>query len=154
MSGVRGLLLSLFVIVLGGAVAYFGGFIAQPAPPAPASAAATAVPDAMDGTGLDQAAEESRRLSMQVAYADLEKARLLLNQQLASLNAVLWDRRLPAARAHAIQNDMMSARNLLTNPPLLGAFRDAAGIQHERERVAAARSRLQAVEDELRSGGG
>jgi hypothetical protein len=86
---------------------------------------------------------------MQTAYADLEKDRLLLNQQLGALNTKLWGVRLPAARASSVQNDMMAAKKLLTNPPMLGAFTDVTGIRHERERVNAARGRLQAIEAEL-----
>lgn len=93
--------------------------------------------------------DETRRLAMQVAYADLEKDRLLLNRQLGTLNAKLWGRRLPAARAQSVQSDMMAAKSLLTNPPLLGAFPDVAGIQHERERVQALLARLETIDSQL-----
>jgi hypothetical protein len=92
---------------------------------------------------------ETRRALMQAAYADLEKDRLLLNQQLGALNARIWGMRLPAARARSVQNDMMAAKQRLTNPPLLGAFVDPAGIQHERDRVNAAKDRLRAINEQL-----
>jgi hypothetical protein len=95
------------------------------------------------------AGNETRRLAMQDAYADLEKDRLLLNRQLGSLNAKLWGLRLPAARARKIQEDMMGARKLLSSPPLLGAFHDVDGIRHERDRVHAALERLKTIEEEL-----
>ncbi|HEY7841022.1 MAG TPA: hypothetical protein VIC61_05595 [Gammaproteobacteria bacterium] len=109
---------------------------------------APAVPDAaaLPDPGVE---DETRRLAMQVAYGDLEKDRLLLNRQLGALNAKLWGRRLPAARAQSVQSDMMAAKSLLTNPPLLGAFSGAEGIQHERERVQASLARLEAIESQL-----
>jgi hypothetical protein len=107
-----------------------------------------AVPDA--GAVPEPALEdETRRLAMQVAYADLEKDRLLLNRQLGALNAKLWGRRLPAARAQSVQTDMMAAKSLLTNPPLLGAFLDVEGIRHERERVRVSLARLETIDSEL-----
>ena len=120
--------------------------------------AADAVPDKprplpAEARATDLAAEEeTRRAAMLVAYADLEKDRLLLNRQLGSLNAKLWGLRLPAARAQSIQHDMMGAQTLLSSPPLLGAFMDVAGIRRERERVLAARDRLDQVEEELLEG--
>lgn len=93
--------------------------------------------------------DETRRLAMQVAYADLEKDRLLLNRQLGALNAKLWGRRLPAAQARSIQDAMMSAKSLLTNPPLLGAFPDVEKIQHERERLRASLAKLETIDSEL-----
>jgi hypothetical protein len=108
------------------------------------------VPMAAQRDGPAAAAEdETRRLAMQDAYADLEKDRLLLNRQLGSLNAKLWGRRLPAARAREIQEDMLGARKLLSSPPLLGAFLDVEGIRHERDRVNAAMERLKEIESEL-----
>jgi hypothetical protein len=106
------------------------------------------VPDAaaLPDPGVE---DETRRLAMQVAYGDLEKDRLLLNRQLGALNAKLWGRRLPAAHAQSVQSDMMAAKSLLTTPPLLGAFSDVEGIQHERERVQASLARLEAIESQL-----
>jgi len=99
--------------------------------------------------GALNGAAETRRLAMQVAYADLEKDRLLLNRQLGALNAKLWGLRVPAARAHSIQSDMMAAKSLITNPPLLGAFEDTAAITRERERVGSALARLEEIETAL-----
>lgn len=106
-------------------------------------------PVAGDAEDTQLAAEaEERRLLMQTAYADLERDRLMLNQQLGALNTRLWGMRLPSATAKTVQNEMMTAKKLLTNPPMLGAFADTAAIERERERVQVARERL--IETEAR----
>lgn len=121
----------------------------EPAPPAPAAGGMMAPPAQAPAEADPGVSDDSRRLAMQEAYADLEKERLMLNRQLSNLQTKLWNRRLPAARAQSIQQDMMAAQALLRSPPLLGAFFDAAGVRHESDRVKAALERLQEIEKEI-----
>ena len=143
-------LLVAFVVLLGMLGTFYLGVPGPQAAKPPAVMAPPSGPDADASPVLGETAE-THRLAMQVAYADLEKDRLLLNRQLGALNAKLWGLRLPAARARTIQGDMMAAKSLLTNPPLLGAFQEVGGIQRERERVSSARVRLESIENELRA---
>ncbi len=84
-----------------------------------------------------------------MAYAELDASRKALQKQLNDLKAFLWGRELPAEQAHHINRDMMSAQFLLRNPPLLGAFSNAAGVHAEKDRVDAARVRMQGIGSEL-----
>lgn len=91
------------------------------------------------------AVDDKRRLETAAAYAELDASRKSLQKQLSDLKALLWGRELPAELARKISRDMMSAQYLLRNPPLLGAFSDAAGVYAEKDRVKAARARLEEI---------
>lgn len=90
-------------------------------------------------------ADEARRLRTAAAYAELEASRKTLQKQLGDLKSLLWGRELPAEQARNISRDMMSAQYLLRNPRLLGAFEGAAAVYAEKDRVDAARARLQEI---------
>jgi predicted component of type VI protein secretion system len=98
------------------------------------------------------AAEAARRSETAAAYAGLEASRKTLQKELSDLKSALWGRELPADQARNISRDMMSAQYLLRNPPLLGAFSDAAGVQAEKDRVDAAQVRLQEISRTLGEG--
>ena len=95
------------------------------------------------------AADEARRAQTTAAYGELEVSRTALQKQLSDLKAFLWGRELPAEQARNVSRDMMSAQYLLRSPPLLGAFPDAAGVRAEKDRVDAARVRLQEISRNL-----
>ena len=109
------------------------------------SAALAPEPAAGKSEATAQAAEDVRRSETVAAYAELEVSRKDLQKQLSDLKAVLWGRELPVAQARTISRDMMSAQHLLRNPPLQGAFLDAAGVHAEKDRVDAARVQLQEI---------
>ncbi len=92
-----------------------------------------------------EAAEEARRSETVAAYGELDASRKALQKQLNDLKSVLWGREWPAEQARTITREMMSAQYLLRNPPLLGAFPDAAGVRAEKDRVDAARVQLQEI---------
>jgi hypothetical protein len=137
-----------FLIVAAGVVLYLAlvprsaEHDAVPEVPAPAPAPA-------DGAADAPAGPDARFNALRAAYAELENDRRDLSRQIGSLQVRLWGRELPAEKAHEIQQDMMTAQHLVKDPPMLGAFRDVAGIERERQRVRASITRLREIEEQL-----
>jgi len=136
----------LFLTVLAGL------YLLRASTPEAANHPAQAAPGALSGQAPDTGAEDAsaaadaaRRLQTAAAYTELEASRKSLQRQLSDLKSYLWGRELPAEQARNIGKDMMSAQYLLRNPPLLGAFEDAAGVYAEKDRVQAAAVRLQEI---------
>lgn len=91
------------------------------------------------------AADAARRGQTAAAFLELQASRKALQRQLGDLQSRLWGRELPAQQARSISRDMLSGQYLLKNPALLGAFSDADGVYAEKDRVDAARVRLQEI---------
>ena len=145
MALITGSLLLLGVVV---AVMWLRGAAVpppEPVKPEPISRSAPASPDEL----AIVAAEDARRATVAAAYAELQSSRKALQQQLSDLKARLWGRELPADQARSVSRDMMSAQYLLKNPAQLGAFSDADGVFAQKNKVDAARVRLQEVNRSL-----
>ncbi len=78
----------------------------------------------------------------QALYARLEKARRDLDQRLARMKMKLWNVRLPRAEAEQMNEQLMSAYQLLNRPKLLGAFHDLGEIERELTRVEYAKGKV------------
>ena len=92
------------------------------------------------------AREEKRLAALRAEYAELERARGALRQQLGKLKARLWKARLPAAQAKALTRQMRAGHALLKNPPLLGAFRNAEAVRRETAKVNSVAGKLRELE--------
>ena len=111
--------------------------------PTPALAPSPARP----ATSAETLAWEERRLAaLQAEYAELERARTALRQQLGKLKARLWKARLPAAQARALTKQMRAGHDLLKDPPLLGAFRDVEAMRRETAKVNSLAGKLRELE--------
>lgn len=135
--------------IVAAALAYLwpGGPARQPANPEPEPAGMAA--GATSGGDSEDAAEEARRGEVAAAFEELKAARKALQQELGNLKGRIWGLELPGAEAKKISDGMMAAQFLLKNPPLLGAFADAAGVRAEKSRVDAALIRLAEISREL-----
>lgn len=107
----------------------------------PASAPARPAPSAEA-----LAREEKRLAALRAEYAELERARGALRQQLGKLKARLWKARLPAAQAKALTRQMRAGHALLKDPPLLGAFRNAEAVRRETAKVNSVAGKLRDLE--------
>jgi hypothetical protein len=140
--------LSLGFLIVAAAVVLYLTLVPRPVEH-DAPAGPSAEPPEAPGDAAATAGADPRREAMRAAYAELENERRDLSRQIGSLQVRLWGLELPAEQAREIQQDMMTAQHLVKDPPMLGAFRDLAGIERERERVRASIARLRQIEDGL-----
>ena len=87
-------------------------------------------------------AQKARLQRMQAEYAILEQERKKLQNQINDIRSRLFDLNLPAAQANDLNQKMIRAYLLLQNPPMLGAFKDVAGIDDEIDKVKNAQQNM------------
>ncbi len=83
-------------------------------------------------------------------YKQLEKARRDLDRSLSRLKAFLWNVKLPADEAQAINAELLSAHGLLKNKKLMGAFTNHEAMKDELVKVNYSHNKTKEITEQIR----
>ncbi|MGB1801085.1 MAG: hypothetical protein ACPHLK_09685 [Gammaproteobacteria bacterium] len=95
---------------------------------------------------LNAASDSEKRKLMEAEYEVLEQTRKKLKSHIGLLKHQMWGLKFPAATAKEISTTVMSANQLLKNPPMLGAFSSVEEIKNETAKIEFAEKSLTEID--------